>query len=283
MIQAGLDLSQARYFANCLPSDAYLGDPVEHVLCMQGISLLHSIQGSVSESFQSGSVVCGCDHHSGDPFHRLLKEPEPDSGIVAYAAIAAETWQMARAYAAYRVGPDELPPWDPRSHYSLIMLRHMEIDAKFPLKYRYATSNFGQLSLEDLQGRRDYWGPWLFLQFICAAISSLVNHPFLLSMRLKNYRHAMPQTFLHQSYVQISRTSAWIMHYLHIIEKTGFRISDPSIAHCVAIVATIHLQHSFVQDITSRQRAQNGFNACIKFLDRMGLIWLSASAMVRTP
>lgn len=280
-MQAGLDLSLAQYLVSCLPVDSFLGDALEYSLCIQSIALLYNIQGSVQDASPVKPSSKEFDHRSRDALNGLSNELEPEFGIVSYSALASEVWRMAREYAAYHVGPHELPPWDPKSHYSHIMLRHMELDARTPLRYRFATSNFDALSLAEIQQRRDYWGPWLFQQFIYAAISSLVNHPFLLSMRLKNYRHTMPQTFLHQSYVQISRYSAWTMHYLHIIEKTGLQVSDPTIAHCVTITATIHLQHSFVQDETFRQKAQSAYNACLRFLDRMGQIWLSASAMVK--
>ncbi|KAM5356476.1 hypothetical protein ACJ41O_003122 [Fusarium nematophilum] len=285
VMQAGLDLGMAHYFANSLPLGSSLGDPSEFSLCIQGISLLQSIQESIPNAAKAdspGSLFKNANHlielfNRGPSRLPLLREPGPeadsDSGILSYVTQAAEVWHMARAYAALHVGPDEPPPWSPQSDYSLIMLRNLELDSRFPLKYRFATNNFSGLTPGALHQRRDYWGPWLFIQFVHAAIPTLVNHPFLLSMRLRNFRRMMPQTFIHQSFDHISRHTTWTICFLDLVEKKQFQVSDPLIAHCVAIVATVHLQHSFVRDDALRKKAQDGYDKCMRFLDRMGLIW----------
>ncbi|KAF4445827.1 hypothetical protein F53441_10472 [Fusarium austroafricanum] len=284
VMQAGLDIGMAQYFATSLPSDSFLDDPTEHQLCVQNISLLRSMQACISDipadnMFTSTNRLTGSSRSSNRNLSSSVLDSDFDNGLMRHLALAAETWHMARAYAAYQVGPDEPPPWDPSSDYSLIMLRHMELDVQFPLKYRYARNKFGAVPPDALHEGRDYWAPWLLYQFLYAGIASLVNHPFLLSMRLRNFRHMMPQTFLHQSYDQITRSSAWIIHFLNLIEKQRFQVSDPSITHCVAIVATIHLQHSFVPDDILRAKAQNGYDTCLRFLDRMAKIWPCAAAM----
>lgn len=197
-------------------------------------------------------------------------------------ARACEVWHMARVYAASDILPDEPPPWHPQSDYSLVMLRILELDSRFPLRYRFATNDFGGQTPEALHGRRDYWAPWLFIQFIHAATPTLLNHPFLLSLRLRNFRGMLPTTFMQQSFEQISRHTAWTMHYLDLVERQQFQVSDPFIGNFVAILATIHLQHSFVQDEVFRKKAQNGYEKCIRFLDRMADIWPCVSYIVCT-
>ncbi len=280
----------AHYFSNSLPRGASLGDSSEYLFCVQSISLLRSLQGSVCQS-TSTTGIPDSFHSSGlELFNRrsakatLFCNPslrrDPDQGILTYMARAAEAWHMARAYAASQVSPDDPPPWDPQSDYSHVMLRNLELDCTFPLKYRFATNNFGDTAPEVLHEQRQYWGPWMLIQFLHAATPTLVNHPFLLSMRLKHFRHMMPQTFMHQSFEQISRHTAWIICYLDLLEKQQFQVSDPVIAHCVVIVATIHLQHSFVEYEALRSKAKLGYDKCIRFLDRMKSLWPSVLAMV---
>ncbi|KAE8362442.1 hypothetical protein BDV27DRAFT_18439 [Aspergillus caelatus] len=284
VMQAGLDLAMASYFASCLPAASSLGDPLECSLCIQSISLLQCLQASIPDAtkatsigtlFRNSSMLETTNHRSIRLPLRYEPGPEDDSdrGILFYMSQAAEVWHMARIYAAAQVGSEDPPPWEPQSDYSIVMLRNLELDCRFPLRYRFAKNNFGGVSPEALHQRRDYWGPWLFIQFIHAAIPTLINHPFLLSMRLKNFRHMMPQTFMHQSFDHISRHTAWTICFLDLVETQNFQISDPSIAHCVVVVATIHLQHSFVEDDSLRKRAQDGYDKCMRFLDRMGSIW----------
>jgi uncharacterized membrane protein YhaH (DUF805 family) len=161
------------------------------------------------------------------------------------------------------------------------MQRHLEIDCGVPLKYRFAANRLEDEDSTSCQQRRDYWGPWLFTQFIYAAIPCLLNHPLLLSMRLRNFRYTIPQAFIQQSFEAISRNSRWIMYYLDLLESKSFQLSDPALAHCVVIIATIHLQHSFVQDPSLRNKAEMGFTKCLDFLYRMASVWPNVSAMVR--
>ncbi|KAF7556393.1 hypothetical protein G7Z17_g1438 [Cylindrodendrum hubeiense] len=211
----------------------------------------------------------------------LAQRTQPGSIILSYAASLTDAWRMARAYAASRVSADGPAPWTPDSDYSAVMLRHLEIDCKVPLKYRFAANDFGGHGIETLQSQRSYWGPWLFLQFIYAAIPCLLNHPFLLSMRLRSFRYTMPQSFIQQSFDQITRHAGWIIYFLDQLEKKDYQVSDPVLGHCVAIVATIHLQHSFVKEYALRDKAQAGFETCMRFLQRMGSVWPSVSLMAQ--
>ncbi|KAF5577038.1 polyketide synthase [Fusarium pseudocircinatum] len=287
VMQAGLDLDMAHYFASGLPLGSSLGDSFEYSLCIQNISLLQSLQGSIPDIaepaniqglFQSANHLLELINHRAEKFP-LPREPSAEvesndgRGILAYMSQAAKVWHLARAYAAMRVGSESPPPWSTQSDYALVNLRNLELDCRFPLVYRFATNHFGELPPEVLQQRRDYWGPWIFIQFIHAAIPTLLNHPFLLSLRLKNYRHMIPQTFMYQSFDLISKHTAWIICYLDLVEKQQFEISDPTIAHAVVIVATIHLQHSFVEDSVLCTRAERGYNKCMRFLDHMGCTW----------
>jgi hypothetical protein len=198
-----------------------------------------------------------------------------------YALELSEAWRMARAYAASRVASDALPPWNQHSDYSTVMHLHLEFDCRVPLKYRFAANKFAEQDQNLLERRRDYWCPWLFIQIVYAVIPCLLNHPFLLSMRLKSFRHTIPQSFIHHSFEYINRHAGWIMYFVNLLEKKSFHIPDPSLAHCIAVVATIHLQHSFVKDHALRDKAQKGFEKCIGFLRRMGRTWPCVSVMVR--
>jgi hypothetical protein len=90
----------------------------------------------------------------------------------------------------------------------------------------------------------------------------------------------MPHSFINSSFDAITRHIGWIMYHLELINRMAYQISDPTLAHIVVIVATIHLQHSFVDDSELREKAQSGFGKCLEFLQRMGAMWPSVSVMV---
>lgn len=249
--------------------------------CLRSIEVLQRLHGDIVAGNGAALSACdvsriGYDGLTGN----LFNESAVDHSISSCAFTFCEAWQMARSYAAARVGPDAPPPWDSRSDYSAVMQSHLRIDCRLPLKYRFASNRIADKGTQELQSNRAYWGPFLFLQVAYAAIPCIVNHPFLLSMRLRSFRYVLPQSFVQQSFEHITRHAGWIMYFLKLIEDKGFQVSDPSVAHCVAVVATIHLQHSFSRDLRLREKAQGGFDTCLKFLRGMGGYWPCVSNMV---
>lgn len=291
--QAGLHVAIASHLAQSVQSNSMLGDADEFGDCVRSIMMLQNLQGCIAPATGPGSVLIGGQPPPISQIHAAAlsgKEPassvynpgasQMESGIMKYVLELSEAWRMARAYAACRVGSDAPPPWNQHSDYSSVMNLHLEFDCRVPLRYRFAANQFAEQSLEDLERKRDYWGPWLYIQIVYAVIPCIVNHPFLLSMRLKNFRHTLPQSFIHHSFEYINRHAGWIMYFINMLEKKSFAIADPALAHCIAVVATIHLQHSFVKDVQLRDKAQEGFEKCISFLKRMGGTWPYISTMV---
>ncbi|VUC24980.1 unnamed protein product [Clonostachys rosea] len=153
--QAGLDLTMATYLKDALPLGSSLGNPEEYRLCVQSISTLQNLQGCIpdfSKSILGGTFLQLANKPQDYEKYYTVQDTNPENefyhGILQYKAQAAEIWHMTRAYAVARVDADSLPPWSPQSDYSLVMLRNLEFECRFPLKYRYATSNFGGMSSE---------------------------------------------------------------------------------------------------------------------------------------
>lgn len=249
----------------------------EFIACVQSLLTLQNLHhtagcsatpgnpaGSINSCLDSPSAVKQLLSYAGD---------NDKDDILAFTNQLAEVWHMASCYAARPADSSTPPPWKSESDYSHIMSRHLDIDSRVPTKYRWRENDFQDREPAELQRRRGYWGPWLFLQFVYAAIPCLLNHPFLLSMRLRNFRRTMPQSFIQQSFEQVTRHAGWIMYFLDLLERKSFQISDPVLGQCVAIIATIHLQHSFVRNDTLRARAQSGFEKCMAFLRRLGRSW----------
>ncbi|KAE8163821.1 putative Zn(II)2Cys6 transcription factor [Aspergillus tamarii] len=286
-IQAGLTLNMAAYLAQSVNINGEVltniqTDADEKRRCSWSIYMLQHLQG---DGIQTSRLISGVR----TPFNTgsglspkytppSIREPrgsntKEDLGLVSYTIQLSEVWALAMNYAATKVDPVSLPPWFPESDYSVVSFRHTEFDSLVPLKYRYHAENLQNHSLQELNERRDFWGPWLFVQIMFEAIPCLLNHPFLLSMRLRSFRHTMPHSFIRQSFENITLHASWILHIIDLVEHKGFEICDPILAHCVVIVATIHLQHSFVDDQGLRDTARNGYNKCVRFLQPLGERW----------
>ncbi|KAL2816977.1 hypothetical protein BJX63DRAFT_132573 [Aspergillus granulosus] len=196
-----------------------------------------------------------------------------DLGLAACAILLSDVWGLARSYAQSHVAADSPPPWAPQSDYSRITFRHAEFESITPLRYRLHETRFDELTGDDLQQRRNYWGHWLFFQLVFHSIPCVLNHPLLLSTRLRHFRHTMPQSFIQHSYEQITLHAGWVLHFIDQLETKNYEVSDPTFGQCVVVVATIYLQHSFVEDVFFREKAQSGYDRCLTFLVRMARRW----------
>ncbi|KAK6600021.1 hypothetical protein H4I96_07347 [Botrytis cinerea] len=171
-----------------------------------------------------------------------------DKGVVAYAIQLSEVWFKITRYARRRGNPSTLPPWSPQSDYALIMAQQMDFETRTSQIHRFKSAKFSQRTSEELHASRDYWGPWLFIQFLYHTNLCLLNNPLLLSLRLKHLKSAIPEIFLQHISDLISSHASWVIRYIDMLEVKSFKVSDPFLAHCVAIIATIYLQECFAED-----------------------------------
>ncbi|WYZ42409.1 hypothetical protein EsH8_VI_000108 [Colletotrichum jinshuiense] len=284
--QSGLNLTIAGHLAQSIPPSNTPVNAQERSYCLRSIIVLQHLQGCIvpapklmgSPAGSSTSISSfGTLASYGMPDYQT--DDRLDKSISTVASDFCVVWRMARAYAACHVGPDAPPPWDSRSDYSMVLQSHHDIDCRAPQRFRFATNRIDKHSPETLQAQRQYWMPFLFIQFVHETIPCLLNHPFLLSMRLRHFRHTIPVHFIQQSFESMNRTAGWIIFFLDVIEKKSLTVADPVLAHCVVVVATIHLQHSFVHDPVLRGKAKSGFEKCMNFLKKTGDILPSVANM----
>jgi hypothetical protein len=272
--------------------------------CFWSIFLLKRLHGadfsildfSGEENFpwypMSTGKVGANSHLSGDNYDRSYsklsevvlgtssREEVKDAGIVAYAIQLSEVWFKTTRYARRRGKPSALPPWSPQSEYSIIMTQQMEFETRMPYTHRFKPANFASRSSEELQSNRDYWGPWLFIQFLYHTNQCLLNHPLILSLRLRTFQCVIPEIFLQHTSDLISSHASWIIHFIDLLERKSFKVSDPFIGHCAAIVATIHLQESFKENLEAREEHQIKFAKCLGFIRGFDNEWPHIARMV---
>lgn len=187
-----------------------------------------------------------------------------ERGIISCALQLSEIWFKITRYARRRGKPAKLPPWSPQSEYAVIMAQQMESETRMPQIHRFKPAEFSKKTVEELQTNRDYWGPWIFVQFLYHTNLCLLNHPLLSSLRLRNFKSAIPEMFLQSTFDLISSHVSWITHLIGMLEAKSFRVTDPFLAHCAAIVATIYLQESLVEE--DRGEKMENFEKCLKFV-----------------
>jgi hypothetical protein len=99
-------------------------------------------------------------------------------------------------------------------------------------------------------------------------------------MRIGDCRSLICQEFPLTAALRLEIHIEWITRLVEIIEERKFPISDPFIAHCVAIAATLLYQqmHSCNPEVSNT--AQRNFQACIMLIDKLATLWPSVGELV---
>jgi hypothetical protein len=90
----------------------------------------------------------------------------------------------------------------------------------------------------------------------------------------------IPEIFLQHSSDMLSSHTNWIIHFVRYFEEKSFKVSDPFLGYCAAVVATIELQLSFTEDSAIRKDKQERFSSCVKFVHDLGEEWPHMAQMV---
>lgn len=196
------------------------------------------------------------------------------AGIWTYVVQQSSLWREVRGYIAQCADGHPRPPWSPESGYAVIGAHLMDLETRFPTHHRYDAVKFLDRSMAELQQNRDYWSPWLRIQFVYHAIHSMLNHPFLYSSRPhQSAQMSVPNTFWKTSSEQALLHSTWTVRLIDMVWEKDYRVSDPFLGYCAAIAATIHVYYCRASDIRVRTSAQSKLGKCMRFVDELGTVW----------
>jgi hypothetical protein len=197
-----------------------------------------------------------------------------DLGVVAYVIQLSEIWQKSARYAHRRGKVGGLPPWSAQSDYAQITAELMDSETRLPYKYRFRPARFAEQDPLQLQEHYEFWASWILLQMLYHTVLCLLNHPLLLSLRLRNFRVTMvPEVFLQHTADLTATHTEWIVHLLDVCERKEFELYNPFLAHSAAIAATVYLQQSYSENSDIRSTKQKCFRKCVRFIKRLGLYW----------
>jgi hypothetical protein len=185
------------------------------------------------------------DTAENESIEARLTRTMKDEGIVAYVLMLSNVFSRTLRYVRRRGKPSSAPPWSSESEYSKIIASQMQMETLMPYTHRFRYAKLAERSAEELEGNREYWGPWFLNQFLYHTVLCLLNHPLLISLSLRNYNLTIPEIFLQHSSDIISSHTTWIMHFITLCNEKPFKLSDPFFGYGAAVIATIELQLSF--------------------------------------
>lgn len=256
--------------------------------CYWSIVLLRRLLGeplypSYSRSlpaFPDSSGAPPCDALSPEGLRMASRPEHEDTGIVAVVIQLSEVWAVIQDYARARgLSDGNVAPWSPFSRYSTAQQMLMNLGHNLSPLHRYRCLQLSSVTAEDLESSRGYWAPWLLSRFLYHTAICILNHPLLITLQLQGVPE-VPELFLQQTAFSVSHHTSWMLHLIDLVVSRRFRVSDPIMGHCVAIIATIELQQSFSEGGEVAQKRKSNFAACLNFLQPLASDWPSISQLV---
>ncbi|KAI5235784.1 hypothetical protein E4T42_09631 [Aureobasidium subglaciale] len=149
------------------------------------------------------------------------------------------------------------PPWQQQSDYAAIQAELLELESNFYPEYRFDRTKMTQHSKEAIEQNWAFWSCWLVNQFMYHTIHMLLNHPFLISLRIAAAGRC-PRTFSQSSSDQVVVHSNWIIRLLDLLEEKEVNVSDPFLAYCISVANTVFIHYRNAEIQSLRQNAEKG-------------------------
>lgn len=199
-------------------------------------------------------------------FRQAYEQSTGNNGVIVFALEMSKEWAKVMAYvrACLSCTPD-VSPWLTTSRYAAAMAGVMNIETRLQPLHRYNHVVFRDLTLEDLEGHREYWAPWLLSRFLYHTMVCLLNHPLVVTLQLQANRNDS-ELFRQQSSFYVARHVRWLLHFIAFIEARGFRVTDPILGYCAAVVATIESQLVYSVNEATAQRKQRNIESCRRLI-----------------
>ncbi|CAG8138286.1 unnamed protein product [Penicillium salamii] len=190
-----------------------------------------------------------------------------DIGIWSLAAHFGWVWSRVRTYVSDCAQNRLKEPWRHDSMYSMVLSDLTEIENKLSQCHRYDSVKFYERTAEELRVNRDYWAPWVKLQFTYHCILTVLNHPFVYIVASQyNDNLAIPNAFWRRSSELVLLHATWIVRMIDMVSEKKMRLIDPFFGHAAAIAATVHLYYCCAADPRLKYKSKVDFTKCRRFL-----------------
>lgn len=196
-----------------------------------------------------------------------------EQGILMATTYLSEGWSRARSYSrARRAGSRDEPIWSLKSDYAQHMSLLMGIGTNIHPVHRFKAVNLSSRSAEEVNANKEYWSPWFLSRLLYHTTICILNHPLLIMLQLQGHR-TIPELCLQQTSWLASYHVNWVSKIFGLLEQKQFRLTDPLVCHCAAIVATIELQLSVTTELGAREERRQTFTRLVDYIRDMVATW----------
>lgn len=208
---------------------------------------------------------------------KLAESPSPFALVVLMASI----FGRCTRYVHQNRKMDEIPPWDPKSEFSVI-------NSSLLLLESYTKSGNWQLS-DIFNGRaqadgtvdQQQTGHLVFAHTVFHLCHCLLNHPFLVRRWLKPFGAKAPASFSSRALQEGCDHAKQLMDLLQEAAEHGCLIESSFYAYCIAVAGGIHsLSSHFDRSKTRDSDSLHYLQRSIDALERLGKLWIHAGNIV---
>jgi hypothetical protein len=204
----------------------------------------------------------------------------PVPGIIINTLSMFDIFKKAAKYVTdTKNGVLPYAPWQQQSDYAVIQAELLELESNFWPEYRFDRTKMTQHSKEAIEQNWAFWSCWLVNQFMYHTIHMLLNHPFLISLRIAAAGRC-PRTFSQSSSDQVVVHSNWIIRCLDLLEEKQVNVSDPFLAYCISVANTVFIHYRNAEIQSLRQNAEKGLFKGRQELGELSLLLKNVERMV---
>ena len=211
----------------------------------------------------------------------VTESPSPFALVILMASI----FGRCTRYVHQNRRADEIPPWDPKSEFSAINSSLLLLESYSKIGNRPMSEILQNESQANKTFDRQEVGHLIFAHTMFHLCHCLLNHPFLVRLRLKVFGSKAPASFSARSLQVGCDHARQLMDVLRHACENGWQVESSFYAYCIAISGGVnslasHFEYHKVQ--CSQPDILSYFNECLAALNRLAKLWVHAGNMVRS-
>lgn len=178
---------------------------------------------------------------------------------------------------------DEIPPWDTKSEFAGINSSLLLLESYSKLSTQKVSDIVQQSHHTNTDIDRQQIGHLIFAHTLYHLCHCLLNHPFLMRLRLKPFGSKAPVSFSVRALQAGCEHAKQLMDLIRDATESGCRIESSFYAYCIAVAGGIHSLVSHLEHQSTARRQSDimhYYNESVQSLERLAKLWVHASNMV---
>ncbi|KAH7133796.1 fungal-specific transcription factor domain-containing protein [Dactylonectria macrodidyma] len=214
--------------------------------------------------------------------HQLLNwNADLIRGHFTLAILVASALGRCTRYVLHERETDNVQPWDSRSEFAsinsflLLIEQHLQMDVSVADMIDNSRLSDGSIDHQTM-------GHAIFARMVFHLCHCLLNHPFLLTLRLQKLKTKAPSSFLMRTFDTCCEHARKLPAWLEQAQAAGCHIEASFYAYaaCLAggVLSLLNHAQEGMQRVPSQQLVDAGQQA-LRILETMGTFWSHASKM----